>query len=218
MVARDAHVDGKTAVGMETEHRARQAIRRLRDLTLCARRRAGRGGAGVRQVRFDLTPHPFHLLGHGVCPLLLSRGGSPVGFVGQHGKRRLEAVREVARPRDGSPHRLFAVLEQHVEIVDERLHFSGVDAVDAAFTTGMHGGQPRSQPVDGRQPAPHLDEPDDQADERENRDAWHVQEEVVKHSRRARVSVNDLRHDHAEHSKEPGRPEHGSEHDARAER
>ena len=137
-------------------------------------------------MRFDLPPHPFHLLGHGVCPLLLSRGSGPVGFMSQHGKWRLEAVREVARTRDGSADCLFAVLEQHVEIVDERLHFSGVDAVDSALTTGMHGGQPRSQPVDGRQPAPHLDEPDDQADERENRDAWHVQEEVVKNSRRAR--------------------------------
>ena len=93
-----------------------------------------------------------------------------------------------------------------------------VITVDAAFTTAMHGGQPRSQPVDGRQPAPHLDEPDDQAEERENRNARYVQEEVVKHPRRARVPVNDLRHDHAEHSKQPRRPEHCSEHDARAKR
>ena len=54
-----------------------------------------------------------------------------VRFVREHRERRLQRVRQVAGLRDRAPHGLIAMLEQRVEIVDERLHLAGIPPLDA---------------------------------------------------------------------------------------
>ena len=61
------------------------------------------------------------------------------GFVREHGERGLEAVREVARLRNRPRHGSFAVLEQEIQIVDQRLNLARVNAVEAAAASLAHG-------------------------------------------------------------------------------
>ncbi len=53
------------------------------------------------------------------------RGPGALRLLGQHGQRRLEAMREVAGLGQRLPHPLVLVVEQRVEVVDERLHLAG---------------------------------------------------------------------------------------------
>ena len=90
-------------------------------------RRAGRGARRrrprVRQVVVDLPAHPVHLLAQQLRPAAAAPP-RPLGLVGDHRQRRLQAVGQVAGPRQRPAHRLFAVVEQRVEVVDERLHLA----------------------------------------------------------------------------------------------
>ena len=107
---------------------------------IAARAGHGSGGGGSRlgKVVFGLAAHAVDLLLDRRRQVLMSCGRHAPGFVREDGERRLEAVREVAglrdRPRDGG----FAVLEQEIQIVDQRLNLARVNAVEAAAASLAH--------------------------------------------------------------------------------
>ncbi len=108
MLVGHADIDGEPAVGVEPEHGSRQGRGRLGDLTPGAGRGAGGGGARMREMRLDLTPHARHLFADRVGELGLARGARALGFVRQDGERRLQPVREIPGPaplRAGPPDR-----------------------------------------------------------------------------------------------------------------
>ena len=70
-----------------------------------------------------------------------------LGLLRQHRERRLQPVREVARLRQRAGHRPLAMLEQGVEIVDERLHLGRIDAVDPPLAAVVHFTQARRAAV-----------------------------------------------------------------------
>jgi hypothetical protein len=116
------------------------------------------------QVIVYLPLHAFDLLMNGVGNLGLASGTRAFGLARQDGQRRLEAVCQVARLGDRTPHRPLAMLEQRVQIVDERLDLARVFADDPPILTLMQPGQTRSQPVYRGQPAAHLPHADDHAE------------------------------------------------------
>ena len=98
----------------------------------------------MREVRLDLALHPRYLFADRVGELALTRAASALGFVRQDGERSLQAVCEVSGSRYRALDRLLAVVEQQVEVVDERLHFGGV----GARRRGVHSLDAR-RPVSG---------------------------------------------------------------------
>ena len=61
-----------------------------------------------------------------------------LGFVGEHGQRRLQGVRQIARLRDRPLHGLIAQIQQRVEIVHHRLHFARIVAFDSLVSPIAH--------------------------------------------------------------------------------
>ena len=76
-------------------------------------------------------------------------------FVRQDRERRLEAVREVAGLGDRAPHRPFAMVEQRVEVVDERLDFARIAPLDSPIAPVAHRRELVAQLVERRQAAAH---------------------------------------------------------------
>ena len=118
----------------------------------CARCRRAR----VREVIVDLPAHAIDLLRDGGGHLELAGSPRALRLVRKDGERRLQPVRQVAGLRDRAPHRLLPLVEQRVEIVDERLHLRRVVAVDAPVAALVQSGKTRSKVVDRRHAAPHL--------------------------------------------------------------
>ena len=140
-IVRYAYVDGDSTLGIETMQRPRQSVRRFLDRTVrscdCARRR----GARMGEVIIDLPSHAIDLLLNGGGNLGLARCPRPLRLVRNDGERRLQAVRQVARLRDRTADGLLSLVEQRVEIVDERLHFCRVLAVDAPIAPLVQSGK-----------------------------------------------------------------------------
>ena len=118
-----------------------------------AGRRARRGGARVREVVVDLPAHALDLLRDRRGELGLAGGRGALGLLRQHRERRLQAVREIAGLADRAADRCVAMLEQRVEIVDERLHFARIASLRACASPLLHVGQPLAHLVERRQPA-----------------------------------------------------------------
>ncbi len=142
----------------EAEHRA-----------VRARRRARRRRARVREVIVHLPPHALDLLMHRpprarACPACVG----DLRFVRKHRERRLQRVREIAGLGDRAPDGLIAMLEQRVEIVDERLHLARIAPLDAAIAPLVHRGEALAQLGERRQAVPHHRQPAQQADRRKD--------------------------------------------------
>jgi hypothetical protein len=88
--------------------------------------------------------------------------------VREHRERRFQRVRQIARLRDRPTDRLIALLEQRVQIVDERLHIARVLALDPPGHALAHRAEPLAQIGERRQSA--LDHRDaaEQNDRRED--------------------------------------------------
>jgi hypothetical protein len=72
-----------------------------------------------------------------------------LGFVRQNGERRFQPVRQVSGFRNRATHGVLPLIEQRVEIVDERLHFARVGTFDAAIAPFVQSCEPRSKVLDG---------------------------------------------------------------------
>jgi hypothetical protein len=129
----------------------------------------------------------------------------------QDGERSLQSVGEISGTRHRALDRLLAVIEQQVEVVDERLHFGGVGPVDEALSPLMDRRQSQTQAIDGRQAAAHLNETDDHADNGNRRPRRRMREEVVEEPRRLRVVKHDLGQEHAGRGEQAGGPENRPE-------
>ena len=116
------------------------------------------GRARMREVIVDLPPHALDLLADRVRR---ARPGPPPPARSASCESTASGV---FRPCARSPalaiarrDDLLAVVEQRVEVVDERLHFAGIGAFDAALAGRRERptGAMRNWPNDAR-PAPHL--------------------------------------------------------------
>ena len=76
----------------------------------------------LRQVRIDLALHARDLLTDGTGEIVLSRRLSTGDLLRQNRQRRLQSVREVAGPRRGAGDAPFAIVEQPVQIINQRRH------------------------------------------------------------------------------------------------
>ena len=92
----------------------------------------------MREVIVDLPSHALDLLADACGELGLARARRPLGLLREHRQRRLQAVREVAGLGDRTADDLLAVVEQAVEVVDERLHFTGIGAFDAMLLVAVN--------------------------------------------------------------------------------
>lgn len=104
-----------------------------------------------------------------------------------------------------------AVVEEGVEVVDQRLHLGGVAAGEAAVAAAAHRGEALAQPLEGRDAPPHLREPRQHQDHRDqhHRDGGDAVERGEDVQQGDRQDVGD--------ADEPDRPEDRAEEEARAE-
>jgi hypothetical protein len=66
-------------------------------------------------------------------------------------------VRQVACLRHGTPHRVVVVLQQRIQVVDERLYFCGVAALEPRIAAFVHGAQFLAELSDTGEPASDLE-------------------------------------------------------------
>jgi hypothetical protein len=164
----------------------------------------------VRQVVVHLPAHPFHLLVDSVGQIVVSSGVGPLGFLCEHCQRGLQSVREIARFRDGPAHGSFAMVEQRVEVCDERLHFSGVSSVDATFVAAADTGELRSQLVKRGESPLHLPEPGQHAEQRHRGRGEAMFEHAVQDARGSRVLNHQNCGHYPRHDEQTCGPEHGA--------
>jgi hypothetical protein len=113
----------------------------------------------VGEVIFDLTPHAIDLLSQPGREFCMTLALGAIGFLREHREGRLQSMCEVSSFRERFAHTTVLVREQHIEIVDERLHFVRIPAFDLPFVSVVHGGEAvpqvrqRLEPAD-REPQP----------------------------------------------------------------
>ena len=92
--------------------------------------------------------HTLDLLPEGRGEIVVTGSGGAIGLLRQHRQRRLQAMREIAGRRARAPDHLLALVQQLIQIGDERLHFYRVAAFEAAFAPVAQAAKPRPQLVD----------------------------------------------------------------------
>ena len=206
-------------LGVETAERPRQSVRRFPDRAERSCRCARRRGARVREVIVDLPPHAIDLLLNGGSNLRLAGSPRPLRFVRNDGKRRLQAVRQVARLCHRAADGLLPLVEQRVEIVDERLHFCRVIALDAPLAALVQFDKARAKVADRRHAGANLQEPSGHAEHAQQQDK-RLPEYVVHgggYGHRG-MEFHGRDQEGAHHDYEADGPEHGTEEEAASQR
>jgi len=116
----------------------------------------------------DMTPHARDLLYDGVSDRRLTRVARAARFVSEDREWRFQAVRQIASLGNGASDRGLAMLEQGVEIVDERLHFDGVTLVHAPLPSRLQLAKLRPETIHRRQSTPRMEETKQEAAERDD--------------------------------------------------
>ena len=137
----------------------------------------------MREVVVDLPLHATHLLADGGGEIVLPRGARTFRLVCENGERRLQSVRQIPGLGDRTRHHLLAMLEERIQVRDERLDFCRIGSAHGAIAAVADGGQPRSQMLDRRQRVFHVRESRDHAEDRDSRPDPDVREETVKNAR-----------------------------------
>jgi hypothetical protein len=109
----------------------------------------------VREVVVDLPPHPIDLLHDPRADVVVTVRLGAFGLLREHGKRRFQAVREVARLGDRARHDALAVGEQRIQIVDERLHLRRIRPAQLAVHAFAHVGETVAHAIERRQRPAH---------------------------------------------------------------
>ena len=174
----------------------------------------GGGGARVGEVIVDLPPHPLDLLAHRLREIGVAERRRALGFLRQHGQRRLQPVREIARLGDGAAHRTRLMFEQRVEIVDQRLDLARIVAGHLPRGAGANLGEPPAHPFEWRQRAAHERQPGDHAGNGNHRRqaAVRMDDDDRTHRRRAEGERD------GDHREQPERPQDRAEHHPAAQR
>ena len=90
--------------------------------------------------------------------------GRAVRFVREHGQRRLQSVGQIAGLRDRATDRDLAVLEQRVQVVDERLDFGRVRPVELPLPAFANQREAGANRLKRRDASPEEREPDDETE------------------------------------------------------
>jgi hypothetical protein len=168
----------------------------------------------VRQVVLDLAAHAVHLFDQRSREIVVAARCGTFGLLREDRERGLQPVGEVAGLGDGAAHRLVAVREQRVEIVDQRLQFARIVAGEVARRAALNVREP---------PPHHIERRETRADECEAGDHRHDGDD----HQRVRVGVDDVeaakgacveRQDDPPDGEEAHRPQDGAHADVAAQR
>ena len=163
-----------------------------------------------REVIFDLPLHSLHLGLDDFGEFRLAAAAGPLGFVRDHRQRRLESMREIAGSGDGAANHAVVMVEQGIQIVDERLHFRREFAGDSRLAPVVDARQPRAQPVQPAQAPAELHHTASQAKHGDDRKERYVSPgRTVHEPRPRRIAQEQRRRDHQCADEQPERPEGG---------
>ena len=123
----------------------------------------------MREVVFDVAAHALELFAERRRQLGLSCRLGALRFVREDRERGLQPVREVPRLRDRAPHGAIAVLEQRVQIVDQRLHLRRIRSVEAALGSVLDVAKPPAHALERRQRGADEPEAGDHCSDRDQR-------------------------------------------------
>ena len=164
----------------------------------------------------NLSLHARDLLVDGFGDVNLTGRARPGGFLRQEGQRCLQAMSEVTGFGNCAPDRLLTVVEQRIEIVDERLNLRRVLTFHPACSSRADAGQACVEVVHGRQASPGMQQRTHEAESGGQHDERRLQKAVqVRHQLRARIKLEHMAEHHAEQEDEADRPKNaGEEHTA----
>ena len=81
-------------------------------------------------------------------------------LVRQHCQRRLQAMRKIAGLCHRARHAALTLVEQRIQLIDDRLHLCRINTVDARVDAFVHGREAVAQSIDWRQASPDLEKTD----------------------------------------------------------
>ena len=126
---------------------------------------------------------------------------------------------EIAGLGDGSSNHLLLMVQQRIQVVDERLHFRRVVSGHTSIASRVNGSEPVAELVERRDSSLHLRQSDDKAHEGEDREGERVRVGGAMHQARpGRIANEDDRHHGNRANAQPRRPQRRSQQEARAER
>ena len=140
-------------------------------------------------------------------PALRCRPLGRFGFLCEQCQRRLQAVRKIAGLGHCPLHGLVLVIEEGVQVIDERLHFCRVGAVDPPLRTGVDCGQPGPELRNRGQAPAHVPQACRKARNRENRACAEMGERAVDDDRCLAMAHHDRGQRQTGDDEEAGRPE-----------
>ena len=136
------------ALGVEPLHRAHQRSARVGDVRARVRRHRRRGRARLREMRLDLPPHPVDLLADRRRPDRAVRRRRRVRCPARAPRAASSGRARDRRPSPRRGHAPLALVEQRVQVVDQRLDLLGILAVEPRAAAVAHGREPLTQDVE----------------------------------------------------------------------
>ncbi len=170
----------------------------------------------MRQVIADLAPHALHLQADHCQAIRVAR--MTLHLAGDHRQRRLETVRQIACARQRAAHRVFAMVEQRVQIVHEGLHFLGKGAREPVAAALANPRQARAQQGERREPAAHVEQARGHAGQRNGQRPHHVAKRVVQDAWPIRVVHDEGRRGDAREHEQTHGPQQGAREQSPAQR
>ena len=175
----------------------------------------------MSEVIVDLAAHSIDLLRHRRSEIKLTGSFGAFCFICKDRKRRLQPVGQISGFRHSSSHCVLTLIEQRIQIIDERLDLCGVGTVNAPIATRVQARQARPQAVDWRHAAAHLQEPCGQAEDTERQHERLLKRTVngtgYRHAS-ARMRLGDGHESRRGHDYQSDAPQGGAEQDPASQR
>ncbi len=164
-IARTVHVDADMRI--KPPDRALDRLDRGPDIGAAVRRSAPPDRAGARQMMVHLTPHRPRFAHHGFGEFarLRARG------IHDDGQRRFERMRQIARMAPRFLRLAVVVLDERVQLLDQRRDLVGHVALDSCGIARAQLGDRIAQLAKRQQPVPGLERRHQQQPEPEQQEA-----------------------------------------------
>jgi hypothetical protein len=102
----------------------------------------------------DLASHAINLLIDLCGKLLVSCRSHLLGLVRQYRQRCLQTMCEIAGLGDGTRNAPLTILEERIQVVDQRLHFRWIATGNARVRAFMNGHEPIAEFINRRYASP----------------------------------------------------------------
>jgi hypothetical protein len=123
-------------------------------------------------------------------------------------------MREIAGLGQCARHARIAIVEQAVQVADQRHHLGRIRARQPPLVALLDAHQLLAQDIKRSQPSPHKQQADAQTCHHDNAERFHVKEYGMKHAGRGRIAAHQVRQQHARRDEQRGHPENGTDKDA----